>query len=252
MDLMPAKDEDRRTGLPPVDVAAAIAYREISLKERNGGGLSLSMGEEEEEGHEPSSDRHQEEHVPKQQHPEQTSLSINPLASSTIFDKALKERLNGTHNGDTETPPRENEAEGLNEEEIPEEERLLVRDWIAPSGKKIAVPVRIEPKVYFANERTFLKWLHFAVLISSVATTLLNFVPPDDMIGLISAGLFTLAALLSIAYAASIFVYRALRLRSRSAEGLYYDKYGPTILCLVLFAALATNVGLRLAEMTGI
>lgn len=93
------------------------------------------------------------------------------------------------------------------------------------------------------------RWLHFAVLISSIATTLLNFVPPDDSRGLISAGLFTLAALLSIAYSAIIFVYRALRLRARSAEGLYYDKYGPTILCLVLFTALAVNVGLRLSEM---
>lgn len=45
-------------------------------------------------------------------------------------------------------------------------------------------------------------------------------------------------------------MYRALRLRTRSAEGLYYDKYGPSILCFVLFAALAVNVGLRLAEMT--
>lgn len=40
-----------------------------------------------------------------------------------------------------------------------------------------------------------------------------------------------------------------MRLRMRSADGLYYDKYGPTFLCVVLFAALAVNVGLRIAEM---
>ncbi|KAJ2354584.1 vacuolar transporter chaperone, partial [Coemansia sp. RSA 2610] len=27
--------------------------------------------------------------------------------------------------------------------------------------KRIAVPVRVEPKVFFANERTFLSWLNF-------------------------------------------------------------------------------------------
>lgn len=27
-------------------------------------------------------------------------------------------------------------------------------------AKRIALPVRIEPKVFFANERTFLSWLH--------------------------------------------------------------------------------------------
>ena len=271
MDLVPARDEERRTGLPRVDVAAAIAYRETSLKERNYGGSNSPGPSSREEEHvderTPLLMRHQEEHLPDHRR-QQNSLSIDPLASSTAFDKTLKERLNGAQNGGNQATPLSPEAEGINEDEIPEQERLLVRDWIAPSGKKIAIPVRIEPKVYFANERTFLasllfhrhgvlctdsvgsqKWLHFAVLISSIATTLLNFVPPDDTRGLISAGLFTLAALLSIAYSAIIFVYRALRLRARSAEGLYYDKYGPTILCFVVLAALAVNVGLRLAEM---
>ena len=35
------------------------------------------------------------------------------------------------------------------------DDRLLERNWRAPRGKRIAVPVRIEPKVYFAAERTF-------------------------------------------------------------------------------------------------
>jgi hypothetical protein len=87
------------------------------------------------------------------------------------------------------------------------------------------------------------------VFIGTIATTLLNFTSPEDSRGLISAALFTLAALLAIAYSAAIFVYRAYRLRTRKAEGLYYDKYGPTLLCLVLFAALATNIGLRVSEM---
>ena len=157
MDLMPAKDEERRTGLPRVDVAAAIAYRETSLKARNIGrstspGPSSRAEEEEVDEHTTLLVRHQGEREPDQQ---QKSLSIDPLASSTAFDNTWKERLNGVQNGN-DTTPQPPEARGINEEEIPESERLLVRDWIAPSGKKIAVPVRIEPKVYFANERTFL------------------------------------------------------------------------------------------------
>jgi len=38
-------------------------------------------------------------------------------------------------------------------------------------------------------------------------------------------------------------------MRERRASGLYYDKYGPTMLCLVLFLALLTNIALRLSEM---
>ena len=37
-----------------------------------------------------------------------------------------------------------------------------------------AVPMRIEPKTYFANERTFLSWLHMAVLIGSVGAALVG------------------------------------------------------------------------------
>ena len=92
-------------------------------------------------------------------------------------------------------------------------------------------------------------WLNNAVFIGTIATTLLNFVPPDDPRGLISAAFFTFAALLAIAYSVGIFVYRTYRLRERRAEGLYYDKYGPTALCLVLFLAFATDIGLRVSEM---
>ena len=81
-----------------------------------------------------------------------------------------------------------------------------------------------------------------------IATALLNFVPPTDSRGLIGATIFTFAALLAIAYSAILFVFRSVRLRARRAEGLYYDKYGPTILSLVLLAAIGTNLGMRLSE----
>lgn len=41
--------------------------------------------------------------------------------------------------------------------------------------KRIALPVRVEPKVSFANERTFLSWLHFTVVLGGLAVGLLNF-----------------------------------------------------------------------------
>ncbi|KAG0061758.1 GTPase regulator Nrf1, partial [Podila epicladia] len=54
-------------------------------------------------------------------------------------------------------------------------------------GKRIALPVRVEPKVFFANERTFLSWLNFTVLLGSLSIGLLNF---GDRVGRISAGVF--------------------------------------------------------------
>ena len=31
------------------------------------------------------------------------------------------------------------------------------------------VPVKVEPKVFFANERTFLAWLHMSVTLASIS-----------------------------------------------------------------------------------
>ena len=45
----------------------------------------------------------------------------------------------------------------------------------------LQVPVRVEPKTYFANERTFLSWLNMAVLLSSVAVGLIGLGGSDDL-----------------------------------------------------------------------
>jgi len=183
------------------------------------------------------------------------SLSIYPLASSSQFDQNFKSKLyNGrppkNHASDIEEAGDDDEDHDL-DLDIPGPSRQNVeflREWRAQDGKRISVPVRIEPKVYFAAERTFLRWLQFSVIIGSIATVLLNFTKPGDTRGLISAIAFTVASLLSIAYSCGIFVYRAYRLRARHADGLYYDKFGPTILVVILFGALVTNLVLRWTE----
>lgn len=49
----------------------------------------------------------------------------------------------------------------------------------APKGKKIYVPVRVEPKVYFAAERTFLGWVCFVtILFPPLPSSLPCFYPP--------------------------------------------------------------------------
>jgi hypothetical protein len=93
------------------------------------------------------------------------------------------------------------------------------------------------------TDKPLQRWLNFGILIATITTKLLNFVPAGDSKGLVAAGMFTYAAMLAI------FVYRARRLRARRADGLYYDKWGPTILCVVLLGVLGTNIGMRVAEM---
>ncbi|EIN09987.1 SPX-domain-containing protein [Punctularia strigosozonata HHB-11173 SS5] len=284
IDIAPADDHDthKRTGLTSAEVAAAASFREHHLmqeraeeRERRAkqeGAKAKDYAPEEAVEEEDADDEADDERTPFLKSVRRKSqgaaaiqigqngaaedlrprgFSIDPLAPSSAFDQTLRDRLqkeqkSGARDDEDED---EDEAESASRPAVTGDDRVLERGFTAPTGKKIAVPVRIEPKVYFASERTFLKWLNFAVLIGTIATTLLNFIPPDDQAGLISAGLFTLAALLAIAYSAVVFVYRSIKLRRREADGLYYDKYGPTILCFVLLAALATNVGLRVAQM---
>jgi hypothetical protein len=42
------------------------------------------------------------------------------------------------------------------------------------------MPMKVEPKIFFANERTFLHWLHMAVTIGSISAALLGFASTAD------------------------------------------------------------------------
>lgn len=129
-----------------------------------------------------------------------------------------------------------------------EETREYVNSFHAAPGKKVSVPIRIEPKVYFAAERTFLKWLEMSIFISALAVGMINYSKPGDQIGLIVSGLFTIVSLLAIAYSGSIYVMRSLKIRKRESSNFYFDAYGPTILCGVLLAVTIVNFVLRFRE----
>lgn len=102
----------------------------------------------------------------------------------------------------------------------------------------------MEPKVFFANERTFLSWLNFTVILGGLAVGLLNF---GDKTGRICAGLFTLVAMGAMIYALATFHWRAKTIRMRG-QGGFDDRYGPTVLAIALGGAVFVNFVLRLVE----
>ncbi|OAA54323.1 vacuolar transporter chaperone [Niveomyces insectorum RCEF 264] len=111
----------------------------------------------------------------------------------------------------------------------------------APKGKKIYVPVRVEPKVYFAAERTFLGWLEYSIYIGTIAATLLNFGAKPASSAFVVAGAFTVLAVCCLLYAVGTYVYRSRAIRTRRASAKYYDRYGPNVLCGALLVAVALN-----------
>lgn len=102
-----------------------------------------------------------------------------------------------------------------------------------PKGKTICVPVRIEPKVYFANERTFLSWLSMGMLLGAVATTLLNYGSKSALTSSIG---FFITAIFTIAYSTYKYLWRVLMIREKKVTA-YGDKFGPNMICAFIFLA---------------
>merc|ERR1712144_153445 len=111
-------------------------------------------------------------------------------------------------------------------------------------GKRIALPTRVEPKVFFANERTFLSWLNFPVILGGLAVGLLNF---GDKTAFWSAIAFTLVAMCTMIYALWTYHWRAKSIRQRGQAG-FDDKVGPTMLAIALLVAVSVNFILRVVN----
>ena len=98
-----------------------------------------------------------------------------------------------------------------------------------PGWKERKVPMRIEPKTFFASERTYLAWLHTAVTLGSIGGALLGFSSPgggsgvtkgikvSDISCITGVVLVTLAVAM-IAYAMRMFYWRAKMIREVSAQ----------------------------------
>lgn len=110
---------------------------------------------------------------------------------------------------------------------------------------RAVVPVAAPPaKTFFANERTFLAWLRFTLLLGALAIGLLNF---SDHIGRVSAVIFTVVALTVMMYALFNYHARANKI-DRKELGDFSDKYGPAILTSFMIVAIAMNFYLRLSS----
>ncbi|SCU97229.1 LANO_0E15500g1_1 [Lachancea nothofagi CBS 11611] len=97
----------------------------------------------------------------------------------------------------------------------------------APAGKTLCVPVRVEPKVYFATERTFLSWMSIGLTLNAVAISMLNYGTGATMVA--SVGFFC-TALVTIVYNLFVYCKRVVNIRMKRAID-YHDKVGPPLVC---------------------
>ncbi|EUD66018.1 hypothetical protein C922_03488 [Plasmodium inui San Antonio 1] len=141
-------------------------------------------------------------------------------------------------------------------EEIPSKGNKSSSCWIISFFKKIffcknnvveikrpkTAVVRVEPKTFFANERTLLQWLNTSVLLSTISITLLNF---SNSYGFASGVIMAPVAIFFILYSFHIYLKRAEALINKEPIN-YTDKVGPGVLVITLTFALSTVVLLNI------
>ncbi|KAF7728245.1 vacuolar transporter chaperone [Apophysomyces ossiformis] len=113
-----------------------------------------------------------------------------------------------------------------------------------PNNKGSMIPikkVKIDPKVFFSNERTLLSWLQFCALLLTVALSLLNLGQGTSRI---AGGVFIGVGAVVAIYALYRFEKRAWMINNR-VIGRYDDLWGPAVLCALLVGALIVNFYLR-------
>ncbi|KAI8332947.1 VTC domain-containing protein [Choanephora cucurbitarum] len=116
---------------------------------------------------------------------------------------------------------------------------------ILPPGvkipKKVVTPLRVEPKVFFANERTYFSWMSFGTLISTFSLALFN---SGDAVGKISGIVYTLVSISTLMYGMGLY-YRRRELIHNRAAGPYDELAGPTVICFALLFAVGLNAYLK-------
>lgn len=116
-------------------------------------------------------------------------------------------------------------------------------DVLAPTSVQ-----KIEPKIFFANERTFLHWLHAGVTLYTIAAGILAFASNTNST---SAHWYAMSLLpISLGfclYALHLFLWRSEKIKSR-IPGRWDDSRGPLVLGAILSSVLCVNFLMKCIE----
>ena len=101
-------------------------------------------------------------------------------------------------------------------------------------------PVRVEPKVWLANQRTFIKWQHISVLLASLSLGLYNAAGESNSVARALAVVYTLIALFAGAWGWWMYIVRSRMIQERSGKD-FDNVIGPIVVCIGLVIALCLN-----------
>jgi len=112
--------------------------------------------------------------------------------------------------------------------------------------KKTATPIKVEGKVWFANERTWLSYLNVAILLGTLALALFN--ASDDQIARNFAYVYAVISIGVLVYGWVVYQRRITMIRKRD-PGHFDQILGPVVISALLFFAVLANFIIRVREL---
>ena len=104
--------------------------------------------------------------------------------------------------------------------------------------------VKVEPKVWLANNRTFIRWLHVSVLLASLSLGLYNAAGEANSLARGLAAVYTLVAVFAGGWGWWMYIVRSRMIERRSGRD-FDNVLGPIVVCIGLVVALCLNFGFR-------
>mmetsp|Transcript_22910 Transcript_22910/g.40579 ORF Transcript_22910/g.40579 Transcript_22910/m.40579 type:complete len:724 (-) Transcript_22910:141-2312(-) len=118
------------------------------------------------------------------------------------------------------------------------------------SNKYAKIPLKVEPKVFLANERILLSWLGMAVTLATIGLSLFSSTSRSDgalnqgeLVAHIIALLLLFVSILFSGYAVMTFHWRGKHIHARDDE--MHDETGPLLLGMTLAGALVAILGVN-------
>lgn len=110
------------------------------------------------------------------------------------------------------------------------------------TGRTAAVlaPIRVEPRVYLANERTLITWLHMATLLSAAATGALSLGDTPQM--RMTGALLAVPGIFFVLHAMRTYYLRLCALDNRTLSA-FEDFTGPVAVLFLLVSVVLLNLG---------
>ena len=114
--------------------------------------------------------------------------------------------------------------------------------WIKDQG-----PIKVEAKVWLANQRTFIKWQHVSVLLTSLSLGLYNAAGKDNSVARGLAVVYTVVAVFAGVWGYGVYMWRSRLIERRSGKD-FDAVVGPVVVCLGLVVALVLNFFFKVCE----